>query len=131
MPVGTGRGNPNVDPHENPYPLGGYGFLAGPGPGTAKIPGGYPCSSLLTITTLFFKFMVQGQFVSEAFQWIIVHMGATMAPQDIAMYTDVSMHKVRDILSHFNKTGEVKGSKGSKPQLHCSLCDYDIQVSSL
>jgi hypothetical protein len=75
--------------------------------------------------------MVQGQFVSEAVQWIIVHMGATMAPQDIAMYTDVSMHKVRDILSHFNKTGEVKGSKGSKPQLHRSLCDYEIQVSSL
>ena len=39
MPAGTGRGNPNVDPHENPYPLGGYGFLAGPGPGPAKIPG--------------------------------------------------------------------------------------------
>jgi hypothetical protein len=36
MPVGTGRGNPNVDPHENPYPLGGYGFLVGPGPGMAN-----------------------------------------------------------------------------------------------
>jgi hypothetical protein len=75
--------------------------------------------------------MVQGQFVPEAVQWIVVRMGATMTRQDIAMYTDISVRKVSDILSHFNKTGEVKGSKGLKPQLHRSLCDYDIQVRSI
>ena len=36
----VGMGNPNVDPHENLYLLGGYGFL-GLGPGTARSTWGF------------------------------------------------------------------------------------------
>ena len=56
-------------------------------------------------------------------------MSATMSHQDIAMYIDISERKVRHILSHFKKTGEVKASPRLKPQLHHSLCDYDVEVS--
>jgi hypothetical protein len=53
-----------------------------------------------------------------------------MSTDDIAMYIDLSERKVRDILAHFKQTGEVKSSNRSRPKLHRTLCDYDIEVFS-
>jgi hypothetical protein len=72
--------------------------------------------------------MVQGKPIPEVVQWIIIRMGATMSNVDISMYTEVSERKVRDILTYFKKTGGVNVPKRLKPQLHRSLCDYDVQV---
>ena len=55
--------------------------------------------------------MTQGQAVSEAIQWTIIHLSATMSSDEISGYTDISDCKIRDILAHFNKTGGIKGSK--------------------
>ena len=74
--------------------------------------------------------MPQGKSVSEEIQWIIVHLDTAMSTDDIAMYTDLSECKVWDILAHFKQMGEVKGSNCSRPKLHRTLCDYDIEVFS-
>jgi len=76
--------------------------------------------------------MPQGKPVSEDVQWIVVRLGTAMSADDIAMYADLSERKVKDILAHFKQTGEVKleGSKRSRPKLHRTLCDYEIEVCS-
>ena len=74
--------------------------------------------------------MPQGKRVSEETQWIIVHLSTAMSAVDVAMYTDLSERKVKDILAHFKQRGEVKGSNCSRPKLHRTLCDYDIEVFS-
>jgi hypothetical protein len=72
--------------------------------------------------------MAQGQAVSEAIQWTIIRLSATMPSHEISGYTDISDRKIRDILAHFKRTGGVKSSKRDKPTLHGSLQDEDIQV---
>lgn len=57
--------------------------------------------------------MPQGKPVSEEVQWIIVRLGTVMSTNDIAMYADLSEHKVKDILAYFKWMGEVKGSNHS------------------
>jgi transposase len=74
--------------------------------------------------------MPQGKQVSDEIQWIVVRLNTAMSTDDIAAYTDLSERKVRDILVHFKQTGEVKGSNHSRPKLHRTLCDYDIEVFS-
>ena len=72
--------------------------------------------------------MPQGKPVSEEVQWIVVCLGTAMSTNDIAMYVDLSECKVKDVLAYFKWTGEVKGSNHTRPKLHRTLCDYDIQV---
>ena len=72
--------------------------------------------------------MTRGQAVSEAIQWTIIHLSATMPPHEISGYMDISDRKICDIITHFNKTGDIKVSKREKPNLHKSLQDEDIQV---
>ena len=72
--------------------------------------------------------MPQGQAVSEAIQWTVIRLSATMPSHEISGYTDISDRKIRDIIAHFNKTGDIKGSKRERPTLHRSLQDEDIRV---
>ena len=72
--------------------------------------------------------MPQGKAISEAIQWIIVRLNMAMSTEEIAMYTDLSERKVRDIIAHFQKTGDVNIPKCQKPTLHWSLQDDSIQV---
>ena len=72
--------------------------------------------------------MPQGKTVSEAVQWIIVHLNTAMSTEEIAMYTDLSERKVREVIAHFQKTGDVNIPKRQKPTLHWSLQDGSIQV---
>ena len=58
-----------------------------------------------TITTT--TTMLQGKPISEEVQWIVVHLGAVLLPDDVAMYTNISKQKIRAILVHHKKTGEV------------------------
>ena len=53
-----------------------------------------------------------------------------MTEDEIAMYTDISVCSVRKILTFFQHTGGVNFPKKqiAPPQLHKSLCDYDIEV---
>jgi hypothetical protein len=81
--------------------------------------------------TLPFTTMVQGQAVPESIQWIIIRLGALMESYEISGITDISDRKVRDILSHFKKTGSVKVSKREKATIHNALQDEDIQVLSM
>ena len=71
---------------------------------------------------------MRGQPVSEDIQWTIIRLSATMPSHEISGYTDISDHKIRDILSHFKKTGDIKSSKRGTPTLHKSLQEEDIQV---
>jgi hypothetical protein len=72
--------------------------------------------------------MTRGQPVSEAIQWTIIRLSAIMPSHEISGYTDTSERKVRDILSHFKKTGDIKSSKRGTPTVHKSLQEEDIQV---
>ena len=72
--------------------------------------------------------MTQGQPVSEAIQWTIIRLSATMHSHEISGYTNISVRKVCDIISHFKKTGDIKSSKREMPTIHKSLQEEDIQV---
>jgi hypothetical protein len=72
--------------------------------------------------------MTRGQPVPEAIHWTIIRLSATMSSDEISGYTDTSDRKIRDILSHFKKTGDIKSSKRGTPTVHKSLQDEDIQV---
>ena len=71
---------------------------------------------------------MRGQPISEDIQWTIIRLSATMPSHEISGYTDISDRKIRDILSHFKKTGDIKSSKRGTPTLHKSLQEEDIQV---
>ena len=75
--------------------------------------------------------MPQGKPISEDIQWIIVHLGATLSPEDVAMYTNISKCKVKAILAHHRTTGEVNIPKCEKPSLYRKLQEEDIQVPLL
>ena len=51
--------------------------------------------------------MPQGKPISEEIQWIVVHLGAVLPPDDVAKYTNISEQKIRAIPAHHKKTGEV------------------------
>ena len=62
--------------------------------------------------------MPQGKPVSEEIQWIVIHLGAVLSPKDGAMYTNICEHKVRAILTHHKRTGEVNIPKCAQPNLY-------------
>ena len=72
--------------------------------------------------------MPRGQPVSEAIQWTIIRLSAVMPSHEISGFTDISDRKVRDILSHFKKTGDIKSSKRGAPTIHRSFQEEDVQV---
>ena len=72
--------------------------------------------------------MPQGKAVTEAIQWIVIRLGAILSPEDIAAYTDISECKVRDILTYFNRNGDVTVPMRERARLQKSLRDEDIQV---
>ena len=72
--------------------------------------------------------MPQGKAVTEAIQWIVIRLSAILSPVDIAAYTDISERKVRDILSYFDRNGDVKVPMRKQARLQRSLRDEDIQV---
>ena len=65
--------------------------------------------------------MHQGKAVIKDVQWIVIWLRATMSPEDIAAYTNLSKHKVWDIISHFNQTGDVKVPAHKQPKNFKSL----------
>lgn len=75
--------------------------------------------------------MPQGKPISEDIQWIVVRLGAALSPEDIAMYTNISERKVKAILAHHRRTGEVNIPKREKPSLYRKLQEEDIQVPLL
>ena len=75
--------------------------------------------------------MPQGKPISEEVQWIVVRLGAVLPPDDVAMYTNISKRKIRAILAHHKKTGEVDIPKRERPNLYRKLQGDDIEVSLL
>jgi hypothetical protein len=75
--------------------------------------------------------MVAGKPIPEEVHWIVIRLSISMEPKEISMYTDLGLCSVRKILAHFRKTGDVNVPKRLRPQIHRSLCDYDIQVCGL
>ena len=75
--------------------------------------------------------MARGKAIPEVIHWIIIHLHTTMSVEDISMYTEISVCKVNEIIAYFKQTGDAKISRCSKPQVHQTLCDYDIEVCSM
>jgi transposase len=71
-----------------------------------------------------------GKPIPEEIQWIIIRLSTAMSREDIAMYTGVSLRKVNDVMSTFNKEGTVKVYTRQKPHTYSILCENDVQVSS-
>jgi DNA-binding transcriptional regulator LsrR (DeoR family) len=69
-----------------------------------------------------------GKAISEDIQWIIIRLSTAMSRENVAMYTGVSLRKINNILSTFNKSGTVKATIRQRPHTYASLCDDDIQV---
>ena len=74
--------------------------------------------------------MARGKAVSEAIQWTVICLSATMPSHETSGYTDISDRKIRDIIAYFRTTGGIKCSKREQPTIHKSLQDEDIQVYS-
>ena len=45
--------------------------------------------------------MSQEKPISKVIQWITVHLNMAMFTEEIAMYTDLSECKVKDVIAHF------------------------------
>ena len=69
--------------------------------------------------------MVRGKPISEEIRWVVIWLSMVMSPDDVAMYTDLSVHSIKNILLYFKCLEGVDVPKCLKPQLHRSLCDYD------
>jgi hypothetical protein len=61
--------------------------------------------------------MAQGQAVSKAIQWTVIHLSATMPSHKISGYTDISDRKISDIIAYFRTTGDIKSSKRDPLQI--------------
>jgi transcription initiation factor IIE alpha subunit len=76
--------------------------------------------------------MVHGKTIPEDLHWVVIRLGSgtTMMEDEIAMYTDISARSVRKILAFFRRAGGIDfpQKRIAPPQLHKSLCDYDIEV---
>jgi transcription initiation factor IIE alpha subunit len=85
-----------------------------------------------TLVLLPLYFMARGKTIPEDLHWVVIRLGSgtTMTEDEIAMYTDISVRSVRKILAFFRRTGGVDFPQKqiAPPQLHKSLCDYDIEV---
>ena len=66
--------------------------------------------------------------ISDAEQRIIICMSSNYHPQEIAMYTGVSKHTIKGIISHFQQTGDIKTSNTKRPSLGNRLNSDDVQV---
>lgn len=73
--------------------------------------------------------MPQGKPISVDVQWIVIRLSATLSAEDVAMYTNISEHKVRAILAYHKQTGGVDIPKCKKPTLYRKLQEEDIMVS--
>jgi transposase len=74
------------------------------------------------------QLMAKGKAVPKSIRWIVVRLSTTMTEDEISMYTDIGVRTVQKILVHFKQTGNVGELQKMRPQLHRSLCDFDIQV---
>ena len=72
--------------------------------------------------------MPQGKSVSKEVQWIVVYLAMAMSIEEVEMHADLSKSKMKNILARFQQVGNVKGCKSSKPKLHWTFCDYNIEV---
>jgi hypothetical protein len=79
--------------------------------------------------------MAHGKKVSEDVQWFIIHLSPVIPVPEIAMYANLNVRTVERILQVFRETGGVQVKDGAKelgkPNVHHTLCDYDIQASNL
>lgn len=80
------------------------------------------CCSLLCTT------MPQGQAISYAVQWIVVHLSAIMSVDEISGFVDLSNWKVQNILGHIKRTGDINVPKHQWLTLHKSLQDEETGV---
>ena len=51
--------------------------------------------------------MPQGKPICEDVQWIVICLGVGLSSEDVAMYTNISEHKVKAILACHKRTGGV------------------------
>ena len=56
-------------------------------------------------------------------------MGPMMSAEEISYLTQIGERKVRGILQHFWKTGDVQAPKQTKDKVKHALCDEDVEVS--
>ena len=56
-------------------------------------------------------------------------MGPMMSAEEISYLTQIGERKVRGILRHFRKTGDVQAPKRTKDKVKHALCDEDVEVS--
>ena len=75
--------------------------------------------------------MRKGKAISEDVQWIIIQLGTKMRPEEISMYTDVSIRSIERILAHFRRTHDVQARKQSRGQALKKLGEVELQVSSI
>ena len=73
--------------------------------------------------------MPQGKPISEEVQWIVVRLGTVLLPEDVAMYLNISERKIRAILTHHKRTGEVDTPRREQPNIYRKLQAEDIEVS--
>ena len=76
--------------------------------------------------------MAHGKTIPEDIHWIVIRLGSgtTMTEDEIAMYTNISARSIHKILAFFQHAGGVDFPQEqiAPPQLHKTLCDYDIEV---
>ena len=73
--------------------------------------------------------MCKGKAISEDVQWIIIWLSTNMRPDEIAMYTSVSVRSIERILAHFRHTHTVPVPKQSRGHAPKKLGEVELKVS--
>ena len=72
--------------------------------------------------------MPQGKLIFEHVQWVVICLSAGLSTEDVAMYTNISEHKVKAIKAYHDQTSGVDIPECEKLNLYCKLQEEDIRV---
>ena len=75
-------------------------------------------SSFKPFTTTTTTTMPQGKPISKEVQWIVIRLGTVLSPEYVAMYLNISKQKIRAILTHHKRTGEVDTPRQEWPNIY-------------
>lgn len=75
--------------------------------------------------------MGRGKAISEEVQWIIVRLSTKMNPDDISMYTGVSIRSVERIIAYFKHNQDVLVRRQSIKERKRKLGEAQLEVSAL
>jgi hypothetical protein len=72
--------------------------------------------------------MARGKAISEEVQWIVIRLATKMKPDDISMYTGISIRSVERIIAYFQSNQDVPAPKPLISERRKKLGEVELEV---